>query len=231
MQRTPRRFRPRKRPRQERSRRTVEAILQAAARVFSARGYAGTSTNLIAEEAGVSVGSLYQYFPSKDAILLALAERHMEETFGAVLRRVREKRHAPVPELLRALVDALLDAHRVDPALHRVLFEGAHPDALFRRRLLELHDRGVDVARELIEERSSELAVEHPEIASVLVVQVLQGIAQALTLRQSELLEKPEFRSELVRLLENYLLGPRASAAPPAEPPAVTVRRRRVGAV
>ena len=66
-------LRPRKQPQQSRSRATVEFLLEAAAQVFGERGYLATTTNGIAERAGVSVGSLYQYFPSKDAILLALA--------------------------------------------------------------------------------------------------------------------------------------------------------------
>lgn len=68
----------RRRPVQDRSRRTVERILDAAAHVFGERGYAGT-TNHVAELAGVSIGSLYQYFPDKDALLVALHDRHLDE--------------------------------------------------------------------------------------------------------------------------------------------------------
>jgi len=70
---------PRKTPRQQRSRATVEAVLTAAAQVFEARGYAAGTTNRIAERAGVSVGTLYQYFPNKEAIAVALLERHLAE--------------------------------------------------------------------------------------------------------------------------------------------------------
>ncbi|XOT97655.1 TetR/AcrR family transcriptional regulator, partial [Alcaligenes pakistanensis] len=63
-------------PRQSRSRALVEAILEATARVLSERGYAGTNTNVVAEVAGVSVGSVYQYFPNKDSLIAALHERH-----------------------------------------------------------------------------------------------------------------------------------------------------------
>lgn len=76
---------PRKRPAQQRARTTVEAILGAAIELFAARGYARTTTNAVAARAGISVGSLYQYFPNKDAILTALVERHME----AVVRIAR----------------------------------------------------------------------------------------------------------------------------------------------
>ena len=77
--RRPYELRPRKRPSQARSRDTVAVILRAAARVFATQGYAAGTTNRIAEAAGVSVGSLYEYFPNKDALLVALMEAHIAE--------------------------------------------------------------------------------------------------------------------------------------------------------
>ena len=202
----------RKKPLQERSKQTVAAILAAAAHVFAERGYANTTTNHIAEHAGVSIGSLYQYFPSKDALLLALAERHVENAFAAVLAEVRDKRAAPARELLHALVDALLRAHQQDPRLHRVIFEEAHLlDHSFRRRLEELDDRALRLARDVLEERCSELAVDNPEMASFVVVHVLEGITHATVIHHPEIMGQAEFRQELFRLLESYLLGAQAA--------------------
>src|SRR5581483_874384 len=70
---------PRKKPKQERSQATVDAILVATARVLCETGYDRASTNRIALAAGVSVGSLYQYFPSKEALVAALVERHVDQ--------------------------------------------------------------------------------------------------------------------------------------------------------
>jgi AcrR family transcriptional regulator len=198
-------------PRQARSQQTVECLLSAAAHVFAQRGYANTTTNHIAARAGVSIGSLYQYFPSKDALLLALAERHIESGFAAVMEEVRAQRNATVPEFLRAMVDALIVAHEIDPRLHQVIFEEARLPESFRRRLEELEERAVQVARDLIEARIAELAVKNPAIASFIVVQVLDGLTHAMVLRHSEMLHTPEFRDEFVRLLEGYLLGGRAA--------------------
>ena len=83
-------LKPRKRPSQARSKATVEAILVAAAQVFRRQGYAGATTDRIAERAGVSVGSLYQYFPNKDAILVALTERHVDAGFALVRELLAE---------------------------------------------------------------------------------------------------------------------------------------------
>ena len=75
---------PRKRPKQARSSRLVEAILQAAVRVLEREGAAGFTTVRVAERAGVSVGSLYQYFPNKEALVGALIEHHVERINGAM---------------------------------------------------------------------------------------------------------------------------------------------------
>ena len=199
--------RARKTPQQERSRRTVESVLEAAAQVFAQRGYANTTTNHIAARAGVSIGSLYQYFPSKDAILLALAERHMERSFAAAMHEVGDKRTAPVPELLRALVDALVQAHQAEPRLHRVIFEEARLDVSFRHRLDDLEGKAMQIARELIEERCAELAIDNPAIASLLVVQILEAVTHSMVVRHPDVLRTSEFREELVTLLVAYLTG------------------------
>ncbi|MEV0684115.1 TetR/AcrR family transcriptional regulator [Nocardia sp. NPDC050378] len=114
--------RPRKLPRQRRARETVETLLEAAAQVFSREG-AAASTNRIAERAGVSIGTLYQYFPNKTAMLRALAERHFiaaETGLGEVFARLRSE-EPPFDETLRAIVTAVADLHRDRPALHALM--------------------------------------------------------------------------------------------------------------
>src|SRR6516165_7192502 len=70
---------PRKLASQERSRLTVEALIEATARILTKDGYDRASTNRIAEAAGVSIGSLYQYFPSKEALVAGVIDRHTQE--------------------------------------------------------------------------------------------------------------------------------------------------------
>jgi len=117
---------PRKAPRQDRSREMVEAILQGAAEVFSEQGYARATTNRIAGRAGVSVGSLYQYFPNKDSLLLALYQRHHAEVHRVVeaaLDRLA-RRSTPLQAGLRGLMADLAALHRRNPALSRALSLG-----------------------------------------------------------------------------------------------------------
>ncbi|WP_028103598.1 TetR/AcrR family transcriptional regulator [Pseudoduganella violaceinigra] len=113
--------RPRKAPRQARSKNTVEIILEATARVFAEHGYAGTNTNLIAEKAGISVGSLYQYFQNKDALIAALHQRHAEQVQQTV-ESVLSKPYEPTLDgHIGAMVRALLAAHLLEPDLHKML--------------------------------------------------------------------------------------------------------------
>lgn len=106
---------PRKAPRQERSRRTVERILDAAARIFNDQGYAAATTNDIADEAEVSIGSLYQYFPNKDALLVALARRHIESATAGLADLLAQMRpDADLDHILREVVDFLVAQHELD---------------------------------------------------------------------------------------------------------------------
>ena len=111
----------RKVPGQARSQETVTVILEASARILESDGLHGFNTNAIAARAGVSIGSLYQYFPNKDAILLALIGRFEEALHDAVLNTMQGGRGQELKPRLRLLVRALVMAHYDRPGLNRVL--------------------------------------------------------------------------------------------------------------
>ncbi|RDU96270.1 TetR/AcrR family transcriptional regulator [Trinickia dinghuensis] len=114
---------PRKRASQDRSRATVDALIEATARILVKDGFDKASTNRIAEKAGVSVGSLYQYFPSKEALVAAVMVRHRAELMQVVRETVSEFAALPVEEAVPQFIRAAIKAHRVDPKLHCVLAE------------------------------------------------------------------------------------------------------------
>jgi AcrR family transcriptional regulator len=118
-------FTPRKTPSQERSKRTVERILDAATRIFHEHGYTGATTNDIADEADVSVGSLYQYFPNKDAILVALTQRHIAATTTELTDLLLGlPSDSDVETILRTVVDFLVSQHDLDD-LHLLVMHQA----------------------------------------------------------------------------------------------------------
>ena len=114
-------LRPRKKPVQGRSRVTVEAIVEAAARLFVRDGYANTTTNRIAELAGVSVGSLYEYFPNKASILLALLQRQVGGMLALMQTRLAAVRGAPLEELVRTIARTAVEGHYKELDLNRIL--------------------------------------------------------------------------------------------------------------
>jgi AcrR family transcriptional regulator len=131
----------RRRPSQQRSRVTVDAIVEAAAQVFERHGYAAGTTNRIAERAGVSIGTLYQYFENKDALLAAVFDRHFAEGAAIVAPALATLRNDPAPEpepLLRGILEAMVELHAREPNLHRVLFEEAPLAPKLRQRITEL---------------------------------------------------------------------------------------------
>ena len=99
----------RREPSQERSRQKIELMLEGATRIIDGDGLAALTTNRVAELAGVSIGTLYQYFPNKQAILAALGRREMQAVMST-LRRLLESPTTAPGEPVRALVRAVFGA-------------------------------------------------------------------------------------------------------------------------
>ena len=124
--------RPRRKAKQDRSRKTVEALLEAAARVLQQRGYASATTNRIAEAAGVSVGTLYEYFADKEALFDTLIERQIEAIVAAIAGAGLDPKE-PLAVVLQRLLLLGMRAMRRGPDFVRALEQV--PGAAFRRRL------------------------------------------------------------------------------------------------
>jgi AcrR family transcriptional regulator len=144
---------PRKIPSQQRSRRTVECILDAAARIFHEQGYAGATTNDIADEAGVSVGSLYQYFPNKDALLVALTRRHIESTTTGLVDLMSElSPEQGFGPIIQTVVDFLVAQHDLDD-LHLLVMHEAPRTHEITIELDRARSQIVDLTAELLRDR------------------------------------------------------------------------------
>src|SRR5215470_7925094 len=99
-------------PRQARAEETVATILEGAAQILEAGGLTAFTTNAVAARAGVSIGTLYQYFADKQAILRAIAERELRATLAKVAGTMTQEREAPTEERVRAIVRAIVGAFR-----------------------------------------------------------------------------------------------------------------------
>lgn len=111
----------RKTPRQARSKMMVETILDATARVLVEQGFSGTTTNRIADRAGISVGSLYQYFPSREALVAAVAQRYSETMKASLELLLVQTQAENLKTALRLLLSGITNVHAADPELSRIL--------------------------------------------------------------------------------------------------------------
>jgi AcrR family transcriptional regulator len=155
----------------------VEAILQAAVAEFALCGYARTTTNRIAERTGVSIGSLYQYFPNKDAILAALHERHLasvEAVIGHGLSELPDPR-VPLERSFRRLLGALREVHEADPKLTAVVSWQAPQTRLFGASLRKHGQGRVDRVEAILRGRPDVRTGDRTVMAHLLVV-AMEGL-------------------------------------------------------
>lgn len=198
---------PRKRAGQARSLATVDALVDATARILVREGFDKASTNRIAEVAGVSVGSLYQYFPGKEALVVAVAQRHSAELMRVVRGELAKVAALPLDQGIAALIAAAVAAHRVDPKLHRVLAEeiprvGAlHEVGTFNR------DNYALFAGYLARHRS-EVGVDGLGLAAFVCMTTIEALTHSAVLHHPEVLAADAmdaFISETTRLVTRYL--------------------------
>ena len=193
----------RKQPRQHRSHVTVDAVVEATAQVLRERGYRGATLRQIAARAGVGVGSIYQYFPTKEALLAAVMERHLEEVATLVATAVADPKPASLRGRVAALVSGAVKAHQADPALHRVLVE-----ELPRVGRLHLHTQTLQrlegLVEGLLEAHSHEIRDGCRPLMAAVLVSAVDAAVHTVVLDRPGL--NPEaLTAEVVHLVQMYL--------------------------
>ena len=198
---------PRKSACQERSRRTVNVILEATARVLMKGGYDRASTNKIAAVAGVSIGSLYQYFPSKEALVAAVIDRHTQEQMQVTRNALVKLAARPIEVAARELVSAAISAHRINPKLHRVLAEQI--PRVGRLENIEATERDAyALVRGYLEAHRDEIDIADPDMAAFICVTAVEALTHAAVLHRPDILtdEKAErFVDQVTGLVVRYL--------------------------
>ncbi|MEO8698994.1 MAG: TetR/AcrR family transcriptional regulator [Kofleriaceae bacterium] len=195
---------PRKRPRQARARVTVDTILAASARVLVKRGFDRFTTNEVADAAGVSIGSLYQYFPNKEALVAALIEKHIEDMNAALLSELTRVAQLPMAQAVRAVIELTIRAHLVDAELHEVLTEQV-PRVGRMARIRELDAICHRMVAGILAARKDELAIRDPEIAAFVCVASIEAIVHRAALQAPAWLRDPHLVDEATALITRYL--------------------------
>lgn len=195
----------RKVPAQERSRLTVDAIIQASTYILTEVGWKGFTTNAIADRAGVNISSLYQFFPNKEAIVAELQKRHaaeMHEARHKILSLVSLQ--GSLKQVLTLLVEMIVTKHKVAPAVHKAVLEEV-PQTLkssYSDTDRQLRGLFLEALKPFMQN------VPNPELAIHIIIVTAQALINNITVEQPHLLQSEAIVTELVALYEYYLERP-----------------------
>lgn len=194
----------RKSPTQGRSKTLVSSIFEAATRILPKTGYEGVTTNQLAKIAGVSVGSIYQYFANKDEIFALLLEKNLSETKALVEAVIRSRTATPLNELIAESVSTVVDLNLDNRDFVAKLFMQA-PRLNRVTRIMESRDQFIVLLVEILKVRAHEIKPADAELAAYTIVHAVMGVIQGLVLHPPEKLDRAKVKSELTALALRYL--------------------------
>lgn len=195
---------PRKAPQQERARVTHDAILEAAAQIIGAGGLSAFNTNAVAERAGVSIGSLYQYFGNKDSLMVALIHRQQRRQLQSVANAVAGVGEADLETTIRVIVRAAMQHHHDDSLLASAI---DHEEARLPidTELTHYLTQGGEMVRALLTRHAGELGDVDPDLAVHTLPAMVRAVTDSWANRQPPKLDIAE--NEAVRAALGYLRG------------------------
>ncbi len=198
---------PRRTPQRAGSRETVDVIFEATARILASDGRAGLNTNRIAEVAGISVGGLYGYFPNKDAILLAMARRELDQVRDRVFAALTRGEGAADVHPVRRAIRALTKGYGTRSKVRRILME-----TLFANGGSEDMARPIYEVAEIILAHAGDIlpkgAAAPSHIGLFVLTRAVDGVIRTATYEGVDFLNSPAFEDELTRLVMGYFATP-----------------------
>ncbi len=197
---------PLKKPRQRRSMVTYDAVLEATTQLLIEKGYAATTTNHIAQRAGISIGSLYQYFPNKEAIAVELLQRHIvggPAYMEANILHSLENQDAP-EEIVRCFIEAACDHHAENSTLHKVLEEEVPQPVHIREAIRRNENHYTEILANWIEQQHPQ-QVSNVTVAAKLVFYMIKAMTHWYILNQQAEIERQVFVGELTAMIMGYL--------------------------
>jgi AcrR family transcriptional regulator len=194
---------PRKQPRQARSRALVEAILDATERVLAHEGSEQATTTRIAEVAGASVGSLYQYFPSREALLAAVIERRVERDEQEFQAHMATLGDTSLAAVMRAGAHWLVQVYRREPALYRTMVDEMERVAR-EQQVQTLLDDAIARTVAMLAPHREALGIDDLELAAYTIVTAQVAVVRDAVRRRPELLEGTRLGEALGTLAVRY---------------------------
>jgi AcrR family transcriptional regulator len=196
---------PRKQPVQQRSAVTVTAILDATIQVLTAIGKERLTTTRVAERAGVSVGTLYQYFPNKRSLLQATLRRHLVSVTEALEHACELNRNEPICLMVRAIADEFFRAKMKEPKVSLALYS-VSSDVDGIRILEELRVRTEKALTSVLATAPERLAIDL-ELAGFMVQGAMTGVSRRMLEARMPAKEPEKLRGELATMLCAYVVA------------------------
>jgi AcrR family transcriptional regulator len=196
---------PRHTPSQRRAQDTVDVLLEATELVLADKGFAATTTNHIAEAAGVSIGSLYHYFPSKEALVEAVVHRMWARELAVLEAHAAELAAGPLDVAVRAIVGDLVAVMAARRELYRRWYaEASHLGSLDAG--LEITARGVAALEAVFARRAAELRPRNLAFAADLVVKMVLAMVRTGARDWAREIRSGELAAEISDMVVRYLL-------------------------
>ncbi len=198
-------LKPRKIPTQERSQRSWDIIIEAAAQVLSRHGYDGTSTNLIAKRAGLSVGTIYEYFPNKDVLLNELQSHWNDRCWVYAKSLPPRDPNLSLEASVRRMFENWVGIFLLDPVLYAALANDLPTRGNKWKADARLNERVQFVAREL-ESYASRLRNQNIELSCEILIRGIQAYLDHLVVADIERLQSAELIDDLTNQFCGFLL-------------------------
>ena len=184
----------------------VAALLEAAIRVLVKHGYEAATTIAIADKAGISVGSLYQYFPNKEAIVAALIEQHARQIIACTEAALGQVDVSDPRRALRAVIRAGIEAHRINTPLHKVLTEQV-PRVGRIKAAMDTSKVLTERLAAFLEAHRAHLRGRDPRMAAFVVETVVEALTHRAVIERHDALATGELEVEALELVMTYLFG------------------------
>lgn len=181
-------------------------MLDAAAHILVSEGYAGFNTNKVAEQAGVSIGSLYQYFPNKVALITALRQRHADQMRALFTDIASNALASPLKQAVPTLIRAIMAAHTVSPRLHQVLEQ----EVPRQTQQAEVSDWELELRQQLqhlLQSHQAALCVKDLGLASLVLVRMVDALVHGAITPDPMGIPLDAMESEISTVVLRYLTG------------------------
>lgn len=200
---TPLALKPRKQPRQARASLTVDTIFEAAIQVLLAGGLGRLTTTRVAERAGVSVGTIYQYFPNKQAMLYAFLERHITTIGDTVVDVCNAQHGVPLARMAEALVEGYLRAKKPQHHISQILYavaEELRAESLIASQLRRVEDAVMQMLSTATDRRPADL-----RIVTEILLSAVTGVVRTQFERDPSKIAEEPFQQHLSLMCRAYL--------------------------